>query len=81
MEWKLFKTVDDRANAELIANRLMSDEVPARIDYGSLEAGLEGFKIYVPAELLHRAKWLLSDAGYTDEELAYLSTGKLTEED
>ncbi len=51
-----------------------------RIDYGSLEAGLEGCRLYIPAELSHRAKLIISDADYTDEELAYLSTGKLSGE-
>lgn len=80
MAWELLKTIDDRASAEIVYELLESQGVPTRIDYGSLEAGLEGFRIYVSGELLHRAKWLTADAGYTEEELTFLSTGKLPDE-
>jgi hypothetical protein len=31
----------------------------------------------VPSPLVHRAKWLLAESQFTDEELNYLATGKL----
>lgn len=81
MEWVILKTLDDRANAELLSERLNSENMPNKIDYGSLEVGLEGFRLYVPGSLLGRARQLIADTDYTDEELNYLSTGKSSEND
>ncbi len=77
MEWEVFKTFDDRANAELVADHLTQNGVPARIDYGSLESGVDGIRLYVSSQLAHRARWLLSESEFTDSELEYLATGKL----
>jgi hypothetical protein len=34
-------------------------------------------EIRVPSELAHRARWLMSQAQFTDAELTFLATGKL----
>jgi len=34
-------------------------------------------KIRVPPELSHRARWLMSQAQFTDAELTFLATGEL----
>ena len=77
----ILKVFDDRANAELLSEKLSSEDVPNKIDYGSLEAGIEGFSLYVPSSLLHLAKLLTADADFTDEELSDLSSGKLGDDE
>ena len=81
MDWELFKTVDDRGTAEMLAELFKSNDIPTRIDYGALQAGIDGVRVYVPAELAHRARWILTDQGFSDEELSYLATGKLPDDD
>ena len=80
MDWELFKTVDDRGTAEMLAELFKSNGIPTRIDYGALETGMDGVRIFVSSELAHRARWLLADQEFSDEELTYLATGKLPNE-
>jgi len=80
MEWVIFKTFDDRANAELLSDRLKHEGVANRLDYGSLEVGIDGFSLYVPSDLLDRAKLLTADAGFTDDELNDLAKSKTDDE-
>jgi hypothetical protein len=38
---------------------------------------VQGFRLMVPAEMLHRARWVVSNAAFTDEELAFFATARL----
>ena len=80
--WELFKVLGDRIEADRLAALLDSSGVPAYIDHGALSLGLEGeHKVYVAAELAHRARWVTSQPEISDEELAFLATGKLPNAD
>jgi hypothetical protein len=81
MDWTLFKTFDNRADAELLAARLQNDEVPTRIDYGALECGVDGISVYVASQLVHRARWVEAGAPISEEELRFLATGQLRDDD
>ena len=81
-DWVLFKVAANGIEANRIADFLNISGVPAYVDEGALGVGLDGgHKIYVAAELLHRARWVSADAGITDEELEFLATGKLPNAD
>jgi hypothetical protein len=52
--------------------------VPARIEVRGLIPGVEGyFVVVVPADLLHRARWVAPESQYGEAELAFLATGEL----
>jgi len=69
-------------SADRLAAFLESSGVPAYVDHGALAVGLEGEnKVFVAKELAHRARWLNSLPEITDEELAFLATGRLPNSD
>jgi hypothetical protein len=39
---------------------------------------MEAFRLRVPVELAHRAQWVFSNAQFTEEELAFIATGRLS---
>jgi hypothetical protein len=69
-----------RASAEAFRSLLRAEGVSSWIQPRKLVAGLEtDFVLSVPESQLHRARWLLSEAEFTDAELTYLATGELPE--
>ena len=78
MEWTIFKTFDSRSMADMLAELFRSNDVPTKIDYGIYGSGLDGVYLYVPSNLVHRAKWLTAETKFSDEELNYLATGELS---
>ena len=80
MEWELFETFDDRYTAEMLAELFRNNNIPTRIDYGALASGVDGFRIYIMADLAHRARWITAGSRYSEEELSYLATGSLSNE-
>lgn len=77
LNWQVFKVFENGSEAELLKDFLQKNGVPVKIDHGILESGVDGVYLYVPEELVHRAKWFAADSAFTDEELDYLATGKL----
>jgi len=76
--WSEFATYGDAASAEVILGLLRSENVPARVVSDAPMPGLmRGFCIMVPAAMLRRAEWVLSQAQLTDAELSYCATGNL----
>jgi hypothetical protein len=81
-QWELFKVFFNRVEADRLAAFLESSGVPAYVDHGALALGIEGEnKVFVAKELAHRARWLNSLPEITDEELAFLATGRLPNSD
>jgi hypothetical protein len=73
-EWRLLTTLSDLPSAQSLAEVLAAEGVVVRVmsDAGVLGQAAPS-RIYVAAPQLHRAKWLLSQGTFTDEELASLS--------
>lgn len=72
------RTCTDRLAAEVIANALIAESVPAIVrTFGGIPGLEQGADVLVPAALVHRAKWLIGQPAPTDEELTFLATGKL----
>ena len=78
MEWTIFKSFDNRALAEMISERFQLNGIPTKLDYGAYNSGVDGVRLYVPQNLVHRARWLTSETALSDEELDYLATGELS---
>jgi hypothetical protein len=76
--WSTVSVVSDILSAQAICELLVSESVPARIASDTeLLGAARQCRIQVPEELLSRAKWVLSDAHFTDAELEFLATGKI----
>jgi len=76
--WSVFATYGEAASAEVIAGLLRSENVPARIVSDEPMPGLAGgFCVMVPAAMLRRAEWVLSQAQLTEAELTFFATGEL----
>ena len=76
--WHEFACYSDAASAEVAAGLLRSEGVPVNVASDEPMTGLlRGFRLMVPAEMLHRARWVVSNASFTDEELAFFATARL----
>ena len=78
LEWQAVASLSDVPSAQILAQRFIFEGVPARVvaDANLLGEG-RNCEVQVPSPLVHRAKWLLAESQFTDEELNYLATGKL----
>lgn len=75
--WQEFRRLSDLPSAQMLVNLLLAEQVPARIEGSQILPGTEGgFVVKVPAELLHRARWLAPEAEFDEAELVFLATGK-----
>ncbi len=75
--WQIFATYRDEMAAGVVADYLRNNDCVAEVS-GTVSAGLDSrVDVLVPAELMHRARWLWSQADFTDGELRYLATGEL----
>ena len=76
--WQVFAKYADQIAAGVVAAYLRRNDCPAQVS-GSVPADLDSdASVLVPGELLHRARWLWSQADLTEGELQYLATGELT---
>jgi hypothetical protein len=76
--WKEFASYADAASAQVAAGLLKSEGVPVEIATDEPIPGLSrGFRLLVPANMTHRAHVVVSNAAFTDEELAFFATGEL----
>jgi hypothetical protein len=76
--WQEFAAYSDAASAEVAAGLLRSEGVPVNVASDEPMPVLsQGFRLMVPAELLHRARRVVSNASFSDEELAFFATERL----
>jgi len=76
--WQVVAAFSDVASAHATATLFRAEGVPAKIvSDTSLLGEARGCEIQVPRELVHRARWLMSQAQFTDAELTFLATGEL----
>jgi hypothetical protein len=76
-KWATIAVVSDTLSAQAIYERLVTEGVEARVRSDTALLGTaRQCRIQVPAEAEHRAKRVLADAQFTDEELDRLATGE-----
>ncbi len=76
--WQVVAEFPNHLAAEIAASVLRAESVPVRIQSSGALPGLElGSRVLVPADQLHRAKWLCEQAQVSDAELEFLATGRL----
>jgi len=75
-------TFQNQPSAELAAERLRSEGVPATVEVQASLLGLvENVFVLVPKDLEHRAIWILKSSKVPDNELDFLATGELSNDD
>lgn len=78
LEWQVVATFSDFASGHVIVTLFNREGLPAKLILGNpLLGDANGCEIRVPREMAHRARWILSEAEFTDAELTYLATGEL----
>ena len=78
--WQQVAVFSDPLSAEVVAGLLRSEDVPVDIVTPEAMSGLlQGTSIRVPPYLMHRARWVMLQQRFADEELTYLATGQLGE--
>jgi hypothetical protein len=76
--WQVVATYSDVASAHAMSALFRAEGVPAKVvSDTSLLGEARGCEIRVPPELAHRARWLMSQAQFTDAELTFFATGEL----
>lgn len=74
--WCSLTEAPDAPSANVLLAQLMADGIAARIVADTVLLGeARPCKIFVRRSQVHRARWLVSDPCFTDEELAHLATG------
>ena len=77
-EWCVISEFPNYAGAEIMKSVLEASGVPAKIiPSDSITSFYTGVHVLVYASLVHRAKWILKNADFSEAELNYLATGEL----
>ncbi len=78
-DWEVFRTYTDQGSADLMCDRLLLENVPARVEAHSLENAREAeYWVFVHRSLAHRARWIVAQLPPSDQELEFTATGKLS---
>jgi hypothetical protein len=76
-EWRRFEGLHNHMSACIVSGLLESEGVPTIIESSGIFPDTESSFIWVPKQLVHRARWVMSFAQPTENELTFLATGKL----
>ena len=75
--WEVIASVTDVPSARALVGLLQSERVPADIRTETVLLGeMRNCDVVVPSELVHRARWVLAQAHFSDAELTYMATGE-----
>jgi hypothetical protein len=72
--WEWLEDCPDHLAAEVIAGQLRTESVPVYIqDEAAIPGLVQGSRIFVPENFMHRAKWVLAQAPLSEAELECLA--------
>jgi hypothetical protein len=78
LTWNVVATFSDVVSAHALVVLFRAEGVPAEVVSDTPLLGeARRCEVHVPSELEHRARWLMSQAQFTDAELTFLATGEL----
>ena len=81
-QWETVASFSDVPSANVLAERLRGDGFPTIVISDSHLLGEARLcQVRVPVELARRARWSLAQSHFTDEELNYLATGQLSDDE
>jgi hypothetical protein len=76
-EFQRFERYPNYLAACIVAGLLENEGVPPIVESSGIFPDTESSTIWVPKELMHRARWILAFPPPTHEELTFLATGEL----
>lgn len=76
-DWRRFARYPNYLVAHIVAGLLENEGVPTIVESYGAFPGADTSAIWVPKELLHRARWILALSPPSDAELLFLATGEL----
>jgi hypothetical protein len=80
--WDVVATFSDVPSAQVLVALFRAEGVPTDlVSDTSLLSEARRCEVRVPPALMHRARWLMAQAQFTDAELVFLATGKLDDAD
>lgn len=76
VKWHVLTTAPDLPSAHALVETLRAQGIPSHVVPDSTLLG-EALpcRVVVEAAFAHRAKWVMSEGQFTDEELTFLATG------
>jgi hypothetical protein len=78
LKWQTVASLSDVPVAHVLAQRLADEGMAVRVlSDPQLLGESRNCEVQVPTTLVHRARLLLSESQFTDEELTYLAIGEL----
>jgi hypothetical protein len=76
-DWRQFARYPNYLAAHIVAGLLENEGVPTVVESFGVFPGADSSAIWVPKELMHRARWILALSPPSDAELLFLATGEL----
>jgi hypothetical protein len=77
-QWETFQRLSDPFEAYIVAGRLDAEGVPTNVVVTPPGVDFSHVcEIWVPRELMHRARWVLAWSPVSDAELTFLATGEV----
>ena len=76
-DWRRFARYPNYLAAHIVAGLLENEGVPTVVESWGSFPGADSSAIWVPKELMHRARWILALSPPSDAELLFLATGEL----
>jgi hypothetical protein len=81
IKWQLLTTLSDSPSAQVFARALEAERVDVRLVSDANVLGQAApCRIYVDAAYMHRARWVMAQREFSDEELTSLSIGEQPQE-
>lgn len=75
-KWQLLTTAPDLPSAHALVEKLTAHGITCHVVPDSTLLGQAmPCRVMVDSTLVHRAKWVMSQSQFTDEELTFLATG------
>jgi hypothetical protein len=75
--WQCFAVYDNEPSAGAVVDYLTRNNCPAEVAAKPFPDVQAGVQVVVPTELIHRARWLWSQADLSEGELQVLISGAL----
>jgi hypothetical protein len=80
--WSVFASFGDRISAQALFGLLESEKLACRLVSNEAVPGLgTEFSVLVLTHQLHRAEWIRKQSQVSEQELTYLATGELPDEE
>ena len=80
--WQLLTTAPNVPSAHALASLLSADGIVSQVVSDTVLLGeCQTCCVFVDSAQIHRAKWLLAQGHFTDEELNFLATGSLASDE